>query len=368
MPVSSQTKPTFINLLPREVRDSIYLELWRSYGLRQHILYHGEPEYHHFCHWPCSTEFDVQDPLQKDLEELRVRLNVPLGEDISRHSCPGIGRPYARYLQSPWMNHWPCGEVAYQEHGKEALPGFDTSGFTCWKKGCSGHENSAWPAPYLSMLLLCKTISEECLQSIYRSTIFIFTDMPTIQMFFGYCELHPVVKTFPKIGITPPAFFKYARNVELSFGPDFPMQLLCANFDLPGIPLRHDVYDFHWLRLDRFENLQTFNIWIASRCSSNRTPSKYDSLCGIKGFDTRNLSDRLAPFSLISSVTISTPLSSSIEPEEGFVEDVALPGIRLYKRGSGDKFHPILGPVNPGGMYDDVIHTAAEMYEHLVSF
>ncbi|KAK1851949.1 hypothetical protein CCHR01_05382 [Colletotrichum chrysophilum] len=361
MPVNPQIKSAFINVLPREVRDSIYFELWRSCGLRQHILYHGEPEYHHFCHWPCSIEFDVQDPLQKELEEVRVRLGVPLGEDISRHSCPGIGRPYARYLQSPWMNHWPCGEVAYQKRGKGALPGFGTSAFTCWKKGCSGYEDNAWSNPYLSMLLLCKTVSEECLQSIYRSTTFIFTDMPTVQMFFGYCELHPIVKTFPKIGITSLAFFKYARNVELSFGPDFPLQLLCANFDLPGIPRRHDVYDFHWLRLDRFENLQTFNIWIASRCSSNRTPSKYDALCGIKELDTRNLRDRLAPFSLIGSVTISTPLSSRIAPEEGFVEDVALPGIRLYKRGSGDKFHPILGTVNPGGMYDDVIHTTSKM-------
>ncbi|EQB55160.1 hypothetical protein CGLO_04937 [Colletotrichum gloeosporioides Cg-14] len=361
MPVNPQIKSAFVNVLPREVRDSIYLELWRSCGLRQHILYHGEPKDHHFCHWPCSIEFDVQDPLQKELEEVRVRLGVPLGEDISRHSCPGIGRPYARYLQSPWMNHWPCGEVAYQKHGKGALPGFGTSGFTCWKKGCSGYENNAWSNPYLSMLLLCKTVSEECLQSIYRSTTFIFTDMPTMQMFFGYCELHPIVKTFPKIGTTPPALFKYARNVELSFGPDFPLQLLCANFDLPGIPRRHDVYDFHWLRLDRFENLQTFNIWIASRCSSNRTPSKYDALCGIKEFDTKSLRDRLAPFSLIGSVTISTPLSSRIAPEEGCVEDVALPGIRLYKRGSGDKFHPILGTVNPGGMYDDVIHTTTEM-------
>lgn len=158
MPVNPQIKSAFINVLPREVRDSIYFELWRSCGLRQHILYHGEPEYHHFCHWPCSIEFDVQDPLQKELEEVRVRLGVPLGEDISGHSCPGIGRPYARYLQSPWMNHWPCGEVAYQKHGKGALPGFGTSGFTCWKKGCSGYVNSAWSNPYLSMLLLCKTV------------------------------------------------------------------------------------------------------------------------------------------------------------------------------------------------------------------
>ncbi|KAF4809411.1 hypothetical protein CGCSCA5_v011402 [Colletotrichum siamense] len=363
MPINPQNKSAFINVLPREVRDSIYRELWRSCGLRQHILYHGEPEYHHFCHWPCSIEFDVQDPLQKELEELRVRLNVPWGEDISEsdHRRPGIGRPFARYLQSPWMNHWPCGEVAYQKHGEEPAMNFRTAGFTCWKKRYSDHEHNAWSSPYFSMLLLCKTISEECLQSIYRSTTFIFTDMPAVQMFFGYCELHPIVKTFPKIGITPPAFFKYARNVELSLSPCFNLELLCANFDLPGIPRRHDVYDFHWLRLDRFEYLQTFNIWIASRCTSNRYPSKYDSFSGIKGLDKRNLSDLLAPFSLIGSVTISTPLSSNIEPEEGFVEDVVVPGFRLYKRGSGDRFHPILVLWHHGNSYDYTIHTTAEM-------
>ncbi|KAF4857322.1 hypothetical protein CGCSCA4_v000431 [Colletotrichum siamense] len=362
MPVSTQNQSAFMSRLPREIRDAIYLELWRSHGLRQHILYHGKGEYQHFCRWPCSIEFDVQDPLQKELEELRARINVPLGQCIQTHSWNfDIKTPYVRYLQSPWMNHWPCGEVAYEKHGIKPVSGLSTWGLSCWKRDCSGPGSNLCSSSYLPMLSLCKTISEECLQSIYKSTTFIFTDMPSVQKFFGYCKPHPLEKTLPEVGITPPAFFKYAQNVEISLGPDFPLQLLCANFDLPEIPHRHDVYDFHWLRLNRFENLQILNLWISSRCISFRTPSEYHDLLGIKGFNTEELRDRLLPFRLINSVTISTPLSSCIRPEEGFVEDVTLPGVRLYKRGSGDRFHPILEPFFSNHRSNYIINTTSEM-------
>ena len=94
---------------------------------------------------------------------------------------------------------------------------------------------------------------------------FVFTSLPAVQMFFGHCQLHHCMKKWPKLGITPPGFYKYARTLELSLSPDFPALVLCANHDLPGIEHRHHAYDFHWLRLNQFQKLHTLNIWTSAQ-------------------------------------------------------------------------------------------------------
>ena len=62
MSIDPQTQSAFITCLPAEIRNAIYLELWRSAGLRQHILWHGEGNGgRHFCRWRCEAEFEVDD-------------------------------------------------------------------------------------------------------------------------------------------------------------------------------------------------------------------------------------------------------------------------------------------------------------------
>ncbi|KAI8295016.1 hypothetical protein K4K59_004837 [Colletotrichum sp. SAR11_240] len=286
-----QTQSAFVSRLPREARDAIYFQLWRVCGLRQHILWHGAAEDKHFCRWSCTTDHQVEDELQRDIEKMREQLGVSLGQEIVRDR----------------------------------------------------HDN----APRFS--------STECLQSIYESTTFIFTDLVTVQMFFGACAIHPAMKT-AKTGVTPPAFFQHARSLELSLSPDFPALLMCANYDLPGIPRRHDVYDFHWLRFDKFKNLQNIYIWIAARSLTCGIEAN-SSFCGIKEFDVQGLKDMLSSFKTIESVTLSTPLSQRIGPQEGYVDIGASSGVRLYKRGSGDKFHPFLTLIELDCVFDGLIHT-----------
>lgn len=178
-------------------------------------------------------------------------------------------------------------------------------------------------------------------------------------MFFGYCELHPETKAIPKLSITPPAFFKYTRSLEFSLSPDFPKLLLCANFDLPGIEHRHEVYDFHWMRLNRFENIESVNVWISSRALTCRVDSDDDDLFrGIKEFGANEIKELLAPFKHIRSFALSTPLGSSVGPQEGIVEGVVPSRGRLYKRGSGDKFHPFLTMIQHGNFFDGLIYTS----------
>ncbi|KAG7132983.1 hypothetical protein HYQ45_008780 [Verticillium longisporum] len=362
MDANPQTQSAFITTLPREVRDAIYLELWRSSGLRQHILFHSyesDSNARHFCRWACTTDFCVESPLQQDIEQLRHDLDVPLGEDIKKNRDPRATL-YGRRMQSPWLNHWACGERAEKAHGFDAIMGFLTSRF-CWKgKTVPGVEPEVVPNVYMPMLLSCKAISAECLRSIYESTTFVFTDMKTVQMWFGYCALSPFMQAWPKRGLTPPAFYKYARTFELSLFPTFPLDLLCATKDLPGLPMRHAVYDFHWLRLDRFEHLTNVNIWIESR-SLMPLPEDALSFSGIKHFSRETLHEALACFSSVPSVTISTALGPGIGPEDdGRVEDIAPPGVTLFKRGLGDRFHPYLNAIMPGKPLDGLIHTCVQ--------
>lgn len=155
MPIDPQLQSAFVARLPTEVRDAIYLELWRSVGLHQHIVWHGKEEDRHFCSWPCTTEFEVEDRLQQKVEESYTRLGVPIGQDLRNTRDPEAA-VYCRRLQSPWMNHWACGERAYQEHRIDAVWGFSTDGLICWKKNRWDTQPMPPRSPYLPMLLSCK--------------------------------------------------------------------------------------------------------------------------------------------------------------------------------------------------------------------
>ncbi|KFY07031.1 hypothetical protein V492_07510 [Pseudogymnoascus sp. VKM F-4246] len=360
-PQSRSAFDTSFITLPPEIRYVIYLEMWRSHGLRQHITWHDRDQNAHFCSWPCTTEYEVEDKLQHEIEELRRQKGVPLGQNMGTHWQPKDPEitVLTRHLQSTWYNHWACHKRALDKHGFEVNYGFSTSRTECWKKARADENEELVPAwsPYLPMLLSCKLISEECLKSIYESTTFIFFDLETVQMFLGHCQLTPGIEHWPRVGITPPGLFKYARSLEFSLSPDSPKLLNCTRFNLAGTEVRHDFYDFHWLRLPEFQNLESINIWISARSliPSAKVKDPHD-FTGITEFDVDALQQVLAHLDPVANVTLSTPLGPSVGPEEGYVEGFKA---RVYKRGSGDTFHPMLyPPLEQGGTYDCMIHTA----------
>ncbi|KAK4210496.1 hypothetical protein QBC37DRAFT_390448 [Rhypophila decipiens] len=290
---SPQLQSHFVTMLPREIRDLIYLELWRDTGVRQHILWHNDEDRtkSHFCRFPCNTDFTFHDPLQADIEAERTRQGISLGQDL-RH------RTYTWRLQSPWQSHWACGEAAERIHGMDAIKSCSTSA-SCFKRkikhvtvsdarsdgndmsggiGASSATMSSGQSAtdfssYLPMLLSCKLISSECLKSIYGSTTFVFTDMVALQFFLGFCSLpHWIRDSWPKIGVPPPGFFSYAARVEISLPACFSYQVYCSADphatdplapplesaedvvpflqESPELQKLHNAYDFHWLRLD----------------------------------------------------------------------------------------------------------------------
>ncbi|KAF2220089.1 hypothetical protein BDZ85DRAFT_31722 [Elsinoe ampelina] len=176
-------------------------------------------------------------------------------------------------------------------------------------------------------------------------------------MFLGHCALHPIMAEWPKIGMPPPAFFQHVRKLEISLTPEFPVEIICANFDLPGLKHRHDAWDFHWLRLDSFKSLQSLKIWISTRTIMGDIDCHPD-MRGIKQLNLGDLKQVFSSLSEVPEVLISCPLSSKIEPTSGTVEALSRPGFTLFKRGSGDRFHPFLVPVHVRGQFDGMILTS----------
>lgn len=109
--------------------------------------------------------------------------------------------------------------------------------------------------------------------------------------------------------------------------------------------------------LDRSQNLHNLNIRITARpvtwsiedgeCSYNFT--------GITQLDLDILNTVPAPLGQVDSATLSTPLAPDVGPDYGYVEGLAP---RVYKRGSGDRSHPSLHFIKPGGTFDNVILTS----------
>jgi hypothetical protein len=178
-----------------------------------------------------------------------------------------------------------------------------------------------------------------------------------MQMFFGYCKVPPLMLELRRESIAPPGFFKHARKFELSLTPDFPLLMACVIFDIPGLEKRHEAWDFHWLHLERFENLSSVDIWVPARSTTMSIDegAREAPFRGITELGINELAEVLGHLKCAGSVTVSTPLASSIKPEDGYVD--GLP-VRTWKRGTGDRFHATLSMIQPGGVFDGWIHTS----------
>lgn len=143
--------------------DPVSRQVWRSYGLRQHIFCHADPRgtdargYEsgemHYCHMPCMTDWHVEDDLQEQAEELREAQGLLLGSDM--HDRTLAGR-----LESIWYNHWRCEEEMQKMHPsyKHDRPNIMmSSGGICWSNIRFAGGVSP-KSPYMPMLTCCKAM------------------------------------------------------------------------------------------------------------------------------------------------------------------------------------------------------------------
>ncbi|VUC27031.1 unnamed protein product [Clonostachys rosea] len=369
MPANPQSRSAFVTRLPREVRDAIYLELWRSIGLRQHIVSHRdqenggpEPPGWHFCRWRCITDFEVEDRLQQEIELLRI-------EQAQDTEPSGLvySIPYQKRLASPWHNHWACGEEIEKVYGEEIVMSPSTSGFKCWKHMQPKLEGSPTPVPqpkphgklrrffgkfkhrksrfgsrgdestgaghelgpYFPMLLSCKMLSSECLKSLYESTTFVFTDVLALQRFVGVCQPNSTGDVGTDNGNKPAGFLRYARNLELTVDPVFHLDISCSTeYEATSTENYHNPYNFHWLKLHQFQNLTSIKIWVSARTFQMHNKPFSRDWKTLDELDVDGLKNFFSPL-------------EGIEPEDGFVKGITRqPSHRVWKRGTGDSFHP----------------------------
>ncbi|KAI0841213.1 hypothetical protein F5Y06DRAFT_260915 [Hypoxylon sp. FL0890] len=317
-PQQDQYQSLFFRRLPIEVRNEIYVELWRLSGLEQHIFWHEDrkhPRRSHFCRWPCVTPFDVEDERQKELEIL-----FP---DALSHPPPMLlSTEWNWRLKSSWYNHWRC-EEEMCEHLKndEARP--RRANFPCHAY------NSLLYSPYLPMLLTCKKMYSECIKSIYENTTFVFTNVQTIHAFLGRyaCKLGP--------DSPPTPFLEYTRELQISLPIGF--TLLMPYIFKQGI--EQPVYSFHWLGLNEMANLRKVSIWIDASMNIFE-PADDQEFLPITKLSSETLRKEFASLNTDGhlEVLISSPLSEAVGPDSGPVDEIAPLGVHLWKRNSGDKF------------------------------
>lgn len=205
-----------------------------------------------------------------------------------------------------------------------------------------------------------------------------FTDAVTYQAFVGFCRPPPVLRgPEARQPQQPPAFFKHACKLEISLIGNFASSFPCAplaDMEDPIVGPVHDAFDFHWLKLNRFDHLTDLKIWVNSRGTTTwsdpnlrpvRTPLLVD-------LNIEALREAFRGLEHTRSVAFSAALHHDVKTrdgsEDGFVDNVAPPNVHLWKRGTGDYYHPRIGPIRPGGFGDGVLISSRERYAQLFTY
>ncbi len=90
--------------LPFEIRNLIYLEVWREAGLSQHIVVHHGG----YTHTQCVINHDGLDERQT---EIRRIVDGSTNPSLRPHD-KAFHDVWSRRLGSKWCNHWKCEERA----------------------------------------------------------------------------------------------------------------------------------------------------------------------------------------------------------------------------------------------------------------
>lgn len=98
---SPKSRCSFLRLLPIEVRQMVYMELWVAAGLVQHIYIQRGA----YTHRPCLIDHRALDERQSEVHRLWNN-----EWEIANFACENA--TWRRRLVSQWCNHWRCEEAA----------------------------------------------------------------------------------------------------------------------------------------------------------------------------------------------------------------------------------------------------------------
>ncbi|KAK7953481.1 hypothetical protein PG996_014374 [Apiospora saccharicola] len=169
-----QSTSPFLSKLPIELRNEIYMLLWRDAGLKQHILVdkdHGpkpamyaymnimphkpgettpEKPITRFSHAACVADHTALDERQEQI----AKLTLDEFED---------DEVWCERLASPWVNHWRCEEAHQAALNDPSRP--------------------SQRSPFLPMMLVCRKMYLECRASVYGALTFVIHDPCTLHSF-----------------------------------------------------------------------------------------------------------------------------------------------------------------------------------------
>ncbi|KAK1975082.1 hypothetical protein LZ30DRAFT_786532 [Colletotrichum cereale] len=143
----------YFSQLPLEIREQIYREFWAVAGVKRHVFLHnGKTTYS-----PCITDHTAPDERQigvaKAFEES--------GSDAEVQPHP----EWYKRMTSKWCNHWRCERL--------------------WEDVRDGKKIDAHKTQsYMSLLLSCKWIYEECHETLKEYKTLTVTDGNTLQRLF----------------------------------------------------------------------------------------------------------------------------------------------------------------------------------------
>ncbi|KAK2045090.1 hypothetical protein LZ31DRAFT_261532 [Colletotrichum somersetense] len=193
--LNSQLQSSFFSVLPLEIRQSIYSYVWLAAGPTQHVYKSGASALAPLSHCQCIVDLDAGDI--REIELARV-LNTPpadptmLGGGVTRG--PADDRDAImewRYrLVSTWCNHWQCEEEPPvlrtidphppSEDGTEEEHTSTESSKDCHRRRQVLVKEFS---PFLAILLTCKRMHGEAVDSLYESTTFSFVGTDALSRF-----------------------------------------------------------------------------------------------------------------------------------------------------------------------------------------
>jgi hypothetical protein len=94
-------------------------------------------------------------------------------------------------------------------------------------------------------------------------------------------------------------------------------------------------------------------IWVDARSKEHGFDPE-EIVFGIKELDVNQVSVCIREYRGRDDQHAAGP---SFEPEDGLVKSLAVPNVTLYKRGSGDRFHPWLNLIQSDGFFQNLIYT-----------
>ncbi|KAK4174884.1 hypothetical protein QBC36DRAFT_332702 [Triangularia setosa] len=242
---SAQDDSPFFSLLPPEIREMIYQDIWSTSGSRQHI-YKEEK----WSHVPCIADCSAGDTRFEKFTQSAG------GSEEEYH--------WMKRLKSEWCFHWSCEQSTAKWHEAQ-------NPNELWKEE---NAQQAGPSGFMSLLLVCKRMYSEALPSLFASTTFIFTDLSEahewLSLYGGIPERLPIRSLEICILTThlmTELYFPTSEEGEEGPNPTFGHSRTnnISEDSHPGISMHSNPWQRVCDQLALLPNLQNLHVWFHTK-------------------------------------------------------------------------------------------------------